>query len=173
MIPNCKQTNEKEVFYWDGKSSTDNPDNIALWQEITNRCIEQKSCLVFTQLQKDTSSYKENRGIFIIDRQVLDGDYNVIDGIVETKLKPEFTSTGVTFKYLFIRATIELQGSITVTKVESVQFGDRGLSGSKFLPVESTKVTNYTPTYDYHPATKKYVDEAISNAITSALEVSY
>ena len=33
--------------------------------------------------------------------------------------------------------------------------------------------TAFTPTSDYHPATKKYVDDAITNAITSAIGGSY
>lgn len=33
--------------------------------------------------------------------------------------------------------------------------------------------TSYTPTSDYNPATKKYVDDSISSAITTSLEGSY
>ena len=36
-----------------------------------------------------------------------------------------------------------------------------------------TNTTAYTPTGDYNPATKKYVDDAISSAITTSLEASY
>lgn len=36
-----------------------------------------------------------------------------------------------------------------------------------------TNTTSYTPTANYHPATKKYVDDAISTAITDALGGSY
>ena len=34
-------------------------------------------------------------------------------------------------------------------------------------------VTAFTPTGDYNPATKKYVDDAVKNAITSVLEAEY
>lgn len=36
-----------------------------------------------------------------------------------------------------------------------------------------TNTTSYTPTLDYHPATKKYVDSSISKAITDALTSAY
>ena len=36
-----------------------------------------------------------------------------------------------------------------------------------------TNTSSYTPTSDYNPATKKYVDDAITTAITTSLEGSY
>lgn len=33
-----------------------------------------------------------------------------------------------------------------------------------------TNIYSYTPTQNYHPATKKYVDDAIATAIAAALE---
>jgi hypothetical protein len=39
------------------------------------------------------------------------------------------------------------------------------------LTLDNTRL--YTPTTDYHPATKKYVDDAISSAITDALGGNY
>ena len=41
------------------------------------------------------------------------------------------------------------------------------------LLLERTNTTSYTPTSNYHPATKKYVDDSISNAITTVLEGEY
>ena len=42
---------------------------------------------------------------------------------------------------------------------------------NNFLAKNNT--TSYTPTSDYNPATKKYVDDAITSAITTSLEASY
>lgn len=36
-----------------------------------------------------------------------------------------------------------------------------------------TNTTYFTPTSDYHPATKKYVDDSIANAITNVLDGEY
>lgn len=41
------------------------------------------------------------------------------------------------------------------------------------LALSTTNTHEYTPTGDYNPATKKYVDDAISSAITTSLEASY
>lgn len=52
---------------------------------------------------------------------------------------------------------------------------DGTLSGSADMSnyLSKTNTTSYTPTGDYNPATKKYVDDAISSAITTSLEASY
>ena len=39
--------------------------------------------------------------------------------------------------------------------------------------LSKTNTTSYTPSANYHPATKKYVDNAITSAITIALESDY
>ena len=39
--------------------------------------------------------------------------------------------------------------------------------------LKKTNTTQYTPTENYHPATKKYVDDAISDNITSMLGGEY
>lgn len=44
-------------------------------------------------------------------------------------------------------------------------------SDTNFLKKNNT--TAYTPSENYHPATKKYVDDAISTSVTSALNESY
>lgn len=40
-------------------------------------------------------------------------------------------------------------------------------------PLATTNQQEYTPTGDYNPATKKYVDDTVNNAIGTALEASY
>lgn len=42
-----------------------------------------------------------------------------------------------------------------------------------YKPLTVTNTKAFTPTGDYHPATKKYVDDAIASAITDALGGSY
>ena len=51
--------------------------------------------------------------------------------------------------------------------------------GSRFTLIRGsdvltkTNTTTFTPTNSYHPATKKYVDDAITTAISTALESDY
>ena len=40
-------------------------------------------------------------------------------------------------------------------------------------PLLPTNTVQYTPTADYNPATKKYVDDTVAAAITTALGGSY
>lgn len=56
----------------------------------------------------------------------------------------------------------------------SIRSSTISISRSKIhqvLDVDNT--TAFTPTGDYNPATKKYVDDAVKNAITSVLEAGY
>lgn len=48
-----------------------------------------------------------------------------------------------------------------------------GKSGVDYRTLTTNNISEYTPTNNYHPATKKYVDDAISNAITDALGGNY
>ena len=75
---------------------------------------------------------------------------------------------------------IYVQNGGTLTELEWLaslkgEKGDPGDPGeidmSNYLSKDNT--TEYTPTADYHPATKIYVDDSISAAITDALGGSY
>lgn len=53
----------------------------------------------------------------------------------------------------------------------SAQTTAEGYADTNFLKKNNT--TSYTPSADYNPATKKYVDDAISTSVTTALNASY
>lgn len=55
----------------------------------------------------------------------------------------------------------------------SSQTGGAGLWIRKYIEVNSDNNTAFVPENDYQPANKKYVDDAITNSITNALEGSY
>lgn len=90
--------------------------------------------------------------------------------------------------YAFIDATFNITGTynstsntISVTNVHvqinlnnhvyNVMAMSSFVKGSDVL--KKTNTTSFTPTGDYHPATKKYVDDAIASSITSVLEGEY
>lgn len=60
-----------------------------------------------------------------------------------------------------------------VSFTRSDPYKDLSLSNLNSSFLNRNNTTSYTPTGDYNPATKKYVDDAISNAITTTLEGSY
>lgn len=62
-------------------------------------------------------------------------------------------------------------GTILVTQFSSTTNPLYELTKDDVLT--KTNTTSYTPTSDYNPATKKYVDDAISSSITTSLEASY
>ena len=62
-------------------------------------------------------------------------------------------------------------GSVGAQFITDVPFMTNSLARSTFL--SKTNTTSYTPTSDYNPATKKYVDDTIATAITTSLEGSY
>ena len=62
-------------------------------------------------------------------------------------------------------------GSVGAQFVSDVPFMTGSSARSTFL--SKTNTTSYTPTGNYNPATKKYVDDTIASAITTSLEGSY
>ena len=62
-------------------------------------------------------------------------------------------------------------GSVGAQFVSDVPFMTNSSAFSTFL--SKTNTTSYPPTNDYNPATKKYVDDTITAAITTSLEGSY
>ena len=57
------------------------------------------------------------------------------------------------------------------SEAANAQSGAEAYADDNFL--NKTNTTAYTPTLNYHPATKKYVDDSISSSITTALNASY
>ena len=80
------------------------------------------------------------------------------------------TQRGVGQAYLYVYVNIDEEGNIT--KSPDSKNPNIGMNSSQsYLSIWNTRA--FTPTGDYHPATKKYVDDAIAAAITSALEGEY
>ena len=86
----------------------------------------------------------------------------------------------VLFAILYINAYVEVKDvvifvMVIVMVIVSTIIGSR--DKHEFISTETgltkTNTTSYTPTSDYNPATKKYVDDAITTAITTSLEGSY
>lgn len=66
--------------------------------------------------------------------------------------------------------TITASMNMTDDIIKSINFTVRTNNGD-YLKLANSE--EYTPTADYHPSTKKYVDDAISAAITTVLEAEY
>lgn len=134
---------------------------------------------VLAKFKPSVQSYSDGRGTLTLEshpRQI--NLYAVIDSGSNTSTS---SSDPVVFGgYIPLILTIYLSwdGDIaSVTKTTFKMYGNSGLIPSLKYMREQTlfkdNTTQYTPSGDYHPATKKYVDDAITTAITTSLEGSY
>lgn len=154
------------IYSWDGQSSSTNPDNIALWQEIINKAKEGTSdILVITH---GASSYQHF--LFVINEKCLGSKMSTFKSVVSDAGTSYSTNsaketTGVDYYSDKGQVTIQHDANYVVSNVSDVSENTTRLGG--YLPTNNTKITNWTPTYDYHPATKKYVDTKISSELSS------
>lgn len=56
------------------------------------------------------------------------------------------------------------------TSIEKTAVGTIGDKADKTNVLEKTNVTSFTPTADYHPSTKKYVDDQVATAVVGLLD---
>ena len=161
---------EPQVFYWDGDTQQ---AGIAFWQNVVE--------------------INKNNDVIVNGKSILNNNSTdkVFTIIKKGKLYNDLVSNGVSnllFMYQIIRehtksysklvdniSCIQLEddnreGIITnMAHTSSVYQYDRGM----YLDVNYNYSTPYTPQYPGSPATKKYVDDSISNNITNVLGGSY
>lgn len=160
------------IFQWDGKSSDDNPNNIKLWQKIIDTAFEKENVLVIcSNLDSSIQTAK-----YVINKKVVEyikesttrsnfsfyGDVNTF--INNTESLSESDENGTNLEIRYMKAVIEASKG-EVLKVHEI---DRvGGKLPKYLPTNITndyyknKVGQYTPTENYQPVNKKYVDDTI------------
>lgn len=141
------------IFYWDGKSSSDNPDNIQLWNNILTKHLEQ-DVLIYTTI---LSNYTDT-GVITLSKGKLnlstDGNKTLDIGFVGTKQSRNMSNTDISTKACRITLTIT-NGKVTnINSLNSIS-NDLG----QYLETNYNYSTPYTPKYGGSPATKKYVDD--------------
>ena len=141
------------IFYWDGKSSSDNPDNIQLWNNILTKHLEQ-DVLIYTTI---LSNYTDT-GVITLSKGKLnlstDGNKTLDIGFVGTKQSRNMNNTDISTKACRITLTIT---NGKVTNINSLNSISNSLG--QYLETNYNYSTPYTPKYDGSPATKKYVDD--------------
>ena len=110
------------------------------------------------------------------------GDYvyfsstHLISGsIIFNMIKPVYEDTQPSYGYSVTRAAqltvnITVDNSGTITNVSSSYFNG---AKSNFIDPTVNYTNTFNPTQPYHPATKKYVDDAITDNIATVLNESY
>lgn len=158
MVPNCKQENsDKQVFYWDGKSSTDNPSNIELFQKIY-----------------DYVNNTDNTAIVVsyFKTSLICSVYGITKDNIKAKIYSQLLDfrkggsyTAGTVSTTTFRTSISLTiADNTVTKVNAISTDSSASYSFLTTDIVSNFTGTYIPTKDYQPATKKYVDDNIIKA---------
>ena len=82
--------------------------------------------------------------------------------------KPQVINYGVAFRTYRMAINI-VWNADTITSLNRVRLIKDDMANY----LSNTNIAEYTPTSDYNPATKKYVDDSIASAITNAIGGSY
>ena len=173
VLVNSKST----VYKWDGRASSTTPSNLALFQKALDDI--KKGCTPLISVDYNNSlNFDERKGIILafpdlsgIDLSTYTGSiylyglrhyYFIEDNKYITKLNLTFYQTNAEIKVT----------NGTVTEVSKIAYN----SGSTILGPNVLKCDNvaeFTPTSDYNPATKKYVDDSVANAGSSGESITY
>ena len=163
MIPNCKQekqnnSNGNEVFYWDGKSSTSNSNNLSLWKSIVESA-KKNTVFVF-------ASSGSTKTMFVIEPPFAISNTVIISSVFGTCMKTSTPSTGSSGYYMY-RGNVTLKFTNDELNSISALSNDSNSTAYNYLATDHTSTTPFIPTNDSHPATKKYVDD---NTIKARLD---
>ena len=173
VLVNSKST----VYKWNGKSSSTTPSNLALFQkalnDIKNGCTplisvdynnngfadsKKGTILAFPDLSNvDLSTYKGTIYIYGISQTSNLNSANTTLALGLTSDRPQMS--------------ISVSKGTVVSVSDMIYYNTAYSKGGNYLRCDNTAA--YEPISDYHPATKKYVDDAIAAAVTSALGGSY
>lgn len=173
MIPNCKKDTKAsdsiKAFCWDGKSSSVNASNLSLWQQIVDYACENGFTLVYIK----SSDYSNPVTFHIHDITVGSNQKKFYGNVINLGSKnSEASGSSVTATSHVVTIKYTVSGSkITVTEVSGASISSvTGSPTDLYLPTNLKSVKSFTPTYDYHPATKKYVDDNTPTNIKNGTE---
>ena len=155
---------DPQVFYWDGTVGGD--EGKAFWQKIVN-ASEKNDIIVYGQ---PTANVDNN--VAYIKKNYFDNTFykNVLfvpDQLYKLNISVGYTHVRENCKSIKITFVSVSDHTVYSVKSEDVNHD------YKFLDVATNYSATYTPQYDGSPATKKYVDDAISTNITTVLSASY
>lgn len=169
--------NANNIFNWDGKSSDENPDNIALWQKIIDNALENGvSIVVVTRLNFTAINADNSSTILTIKKENIESLYSntrlyFYGPVISVNRFVNNNGTYTDIRRLEARITKD-KNSYTITKIDSPN--QYTLPIYKYLSTELSEsqldTINFEPTHNMHPATKKYVDDEIQNKIDTAFK---
>ena len=160
---------DPQVFYWDGDTQQ---AGIAFWQNVVE--VNKKSDVIVNGYN---TLGTVNRNVFSIIQKGRLYNELVKHGQVTTLFSYQMNRVHQN-SYSVIRdnaAQVKLEDSAKEGIVKGMTYTASAYtySNATYLSIDQDYSTPYTPQYPGSPATKKYVDDAISNNITSALGGEY
>ena len=163
------------VYNWDGNPSSTTASNVTLFQSIVDDHNAGKNVLILRSADLQGTNFKHTPSVIVFDAAVTakNNEYALEDSTyMAPLLDPSITSGNVSYLHQEqTRVIINLDSSDnTVVTSVGVVNTDRT---RYFLAADVNYSQAYVPQYNGSPATKKYVDDAISNSVTNALGGSY
>lgn len=166
------------MYYFANSSNYNSTDTISAWdanftqiekENLANIVMDayRKGYLGFSLLFRTTQYRNGAFPIFTTSGELLQSKPNTVSLYANALVENRYTS-GSERKFASSQISIVGSWSDDIYTVTRISFYN---SVYDMLTLNNTH--SYTPTTDYHPATKKYVDDAISSAITDALGGNY
>lgn len=149
--------NDFGIFYWDGQAvGSSDTYELSRWQKLVDTARNQLVMVIANHMSS------LGKAIFLINpKDITEGEVNIQIKSLPIALETSvWEDTGVQHSFKAPQFILHLN-NYAVTSVGRLLIQSYYMES--FLPTDSTGVTSYTPTYDYHPATKKYADEAMQN----------
>lgn len=152
--------NEFGIYYWDGVAGTSSDYFVnRLWQSIIDDSLTRGVFVI-----APAASYARAT-IYYIPQNYFNANTTeiYIHGPADSMTSSNSASLGVGLTPTLSIAKLTLS-NLTFVSIDAAYSGTSSLSNYRFLPTSGELVTSYTPTGDYHPATKKYVDDGFTDA---------
>lgn len=152
--------NEFGIYYWDGRAGTSSDFSVnRLWQKIID---DSRNKGVFV-IAPAAESYGRATIYYIPQNYFNTNTTEIyIHGTTDTVNSSNSASLGVGLTPVLSIAKLVLS-NLSFVSIDAAYAGTTSLSNYRFLPTSGDLVTGYTPTNDYHPATKKYADEVLQD----------
>lgn len=147
------------VYNWDFKSSSENPNNLTMFQEIVDKHYEGKNIIIIGK--------HSNYGIVTFELKSTDtpassSSYRVFQLYSNYVMSMiNYNNNGYT-KMSHQRVICMAKIGTSDTIVTEVSSSSAQESKGNYIDTSVTYNSAFVPTQDYHPATKKYVDDKIN-----------
>lgn len=185
MIPNCKQEKEnndinKNMYMITEQMMTisedvlsDYPNEVAYLQKLANDVLNASDYNDYPIVFMTNVNTPSSPVAAIISKYVKRNRLLEISSILPAEAKIDLYQSAKTQNVYILGSTVEIRLDANDKVKSSLLKETNNLIGTVNLPFLSTEfngngdIETYTPTNDYQPATKKYVDDVVTESINN------